>query len=256
MISTSMVRRMHTLLLLDLENYFPCHFSCHIFLTLHMLYLQYESQYIILTGSIAIESTKQSAELNDAVLFTCKFDLPSEAVANEVEPGVKWYLNDTELTSNIDNDRINRSPEGISVYKISSIAIEDMGYYSCKVSYNKFSLEGTSDKLPQYVQYIDTTDPIYIRSTESITLTCVVFGGPMTIKWVYASDTSEVDLTNSRYTMSNSVNEFNMVSELQITNVEFEDASTYKCMAAYNSGEKTSNDHVLHVLGKNSNLRI
>lgn len=194
-----------------------------------------------------LTSSKPSASTAEEVKITCSFDNPTSLAAS---PSVKWYLNGTEFTSNIDDTSVTSNPSGSSVYTISSASKSDSGYYKCKVSYNVGSLEGTSANLTQYVETIYDTSQSYNFESQTATLTCSVGGGTGSIKWTY-KNTSDVDFSSptqySEKLMSHSG--FYMQSVIQVARLAVSTIEL-KCTVTFDSGNTLDKDFTIKTAGK------
>ena len=198
-----------------------------------------------------LTSSKQSANIADQVYLTCSFDNPSALAAN---PSVKWYLNNTEMSSsNFQNDKINANPTGKSVYRIPSAGSGDMGDYKCKVMYNVGGLVRTSSDYSQYVQYIYNESPsTYILASQTATITCSAYGNKGSFKWTYKNGTDVSLTSDSQY--SDTVNPhsgFYMSSELQISRLTTSDSPVeLKCTVSYESGDTLSSIYDINIYGE------
>jgi len=194
-------------------------------------------------------SSKQSAVTLEEVKLTCTFNNPSSFAAS---PSVKWYLNGTEFTSNIDNTNIANNPNGLSVYTISSTSSGDSGYYKCKVSYNVGSLEGTSANFTQYVQTVDEPTGSYNFVGQTATLTCSVGGGTGSIKWTYVTNSSDVDFTSpSQYSEDLMANTgFYMRSVIQVARLVESTDLSLKATVTYDSGNTIEKEFTIVTAGK------
>ena len=173
-----------------------------------------------------ITSSKQYADVGDAVTLTCAYTDPAS-----ITPTVTWYKDTTPTTTGVEADG-----DGKSLIKFASIAVGDNAAYKCKVDYASTYGDYTATALSQYARSIDTkvTGTQYALIGTAVTHTCEVHGDALTgdVVWKNTGGALTAGYTQNTVGYSN----FKTTSTLVIAAQAAADTTTFTCEVEYTQG--------------------